>query len=247
MQPDSTRLLRKIGIKTPLIGFYDAPHPAPFEPTVKPSPGKRACMFAFYKSWLNGRTLHLTKENYGCGGAGYWIFDCKTRSREKFVEFLVDEEGLKASHELMHQWLDFHKPYQQEHPHILIGPLREEQYEYLKTITFYVDPDQLSVLMLGAQYHHARSDPSPVVASFGSGCMELLPLFDDLNIPQAMIGATDIAMRQYLPPNIIAFTVTKPMFEQLCVLDERSFLYKAFWKNLQEAREADKIQKVESI
>ncbi len=30
--------------------------------------------------------------------------------------------------------------------------------------------------------------------------------------------------------------MTKPMFEQLCALDERSFLYKPFWKNLREAR-----------
>ena len=66
--------------------------------------------------------------------------------------------------------------------------------------------------------------------------MQILPLFEDMNIPQAMIGATDIAMRQYLPPDILAFTVTRPMFKQLCELDERSFLYKPFWRNLREAR-----------
>jgi hypothetical protein len=55
-------------------------------------------------------------------------------------------------------------------------------------------------------------------------------------VPQAVIGATDIAMRQYLPPDILAFSVTVPMFEQLCALDERSFLYKPFLKNLQRSR-----------
>jgi hypothetical protein len=114
--------------------------------------------------------------------------------------------------------------------------LREDQHEYLKTITFYVNPDQLSVLMLGAQYNSAPGDPLPVIAPFGSGCMELVPLFEDLNIPQAMIGATDIAMRQNMAPVILAFTVTKPMFKQLCELDEKSFLYKPFWKNLRKAR-----------
>jgi len=67
-------------------------------------------------------------------------------------------------------------------------------------------------------------------------CGLMLALFDDLSIPQAMIGATDIAMRQYLSPDMLAFTVTKPMFEQLCQLDDRSFLYKPFWQNLREAR-----------
>lgn len=55
-------------------------------------------------------------------------------------------------------------------------------------------------------------------------------------MPQAIIGATDIAMRQHLPPDILAFTVTKPMFEQLCALDTRSFLHKPFWRNLRKAR-----------
>jgi hypothetical protein len=46
----------------------------------------------------------------------------------------------------------------------------------------------------------------------------------------------DIAMRRYLPPDIIAFTVTKPMYEELCRLDKNSFLSKPFWKDLQKAR-----------
>ena len=163
-------------------------------------------------------------------------FQYETRSREDFIEFLVDEEGLKASHELMNKWLDHSKPYKPVNPNILIGPLKAEQYEHLKTITFYVNPDQLSVLMLGAQYNNAPGDLPVVIAPFGSGCMELLPLFENLNVPQAIIGATDIAMRQYLPQEILAFTVTKTMFQQLCKLDENSFLYKPFWRDLRKKR-----------
>ena len=95
--------------------------------------------------------------------------------------------------------------------------------------------------MLGAQYNNSPGDPPAVIAPFGSGCMELCPLFENLDIPQAMIGSTDIAMRQYLPPDILAFTVTKPMFKQLCELDERSFLYKPFWEDLIKARGLDAI------
>jgi len=80
--------------------------------------------------------------------------------------------------------------------------------------------------MIGAQYFSKPEDTDPVIAPFGSGCMELLPLFKDLNIPQALIGSTDIAMRKYLPPDLLAFTVTKPMFEKLCKLDKKSFLEK---------------------
>jgi len=235
-QPDPAYLISRIGLTIPLIGFYDAPDTSPFEPLIKPEPGKRACIFAFYRQWLQGKTLHITKEISGCRGAGHWVFNKVTWSREDFVKFLADDEGLKASHALMNKWLDYNQPYRQEYPNILIGPLREDQYTYLKTITFFVNPDQLSALMLGAQYNSAPSDPPPVIAPFGSGCMELVPLFQDFNIPQAIIGATDIAMRQYLPPNILALTVTKPMFKQLCALDEQSFLYKTFWGNLRKVR-----------
>ena len=238
MFPDPSRLLTQAGITIPLIGFYDAPGRDGFEPLVEPAPGKWACVFGFYKQWLAGKTLHITKENYGCGGAGTWVCGVKTRSREEYVKFLVDEEGLKASHELMELWLDFQKPYQQEHPHLFIGPLRNEKYDYLQSITFFVNPDQLALLALGAQYNAAPGGVPPVLAPFGSGCMELLPLFEDLNVPQAIVGATDIAMRKYLPPDTLAFTVTKPMFEQLCALDEKSFLYKPFWSDLKKARKA---------
>lgn len=236
MQPDPKTVLNKTGITTPLIGFYDAPDTQPFEPITEPQPDTRTCTFAFYKQWLDGKTLLLTKDNFGCGGAGRCIFGYETRSRKDFISFLVDDEGLKASPELMEKWIDFNPPYKPSYANILIGPLKSDQYQYLKSITYYVNPDQLSLLMIGAQYHSSPDDPLPVLAPFGSGCMQLVPLFKDFSIPQAMIGATDIAMRQYLPPDLLAFTVTKSMFERLCSLDERSFLYKPFWQRLRKAR-----------
>ena len=236
MQPNPTLLLEKLGLKTPLIGFYDAPETSAFDPIIKPKPLARICVFAYYKLWLKGKTLLITKENFGCGGAGHWLCDVTTRSREDYVKFLADDEGLKASHDLMNQWLDHHKPYQQTHPNILLGPLNKNQYEYLKTITFLVNPDQVGLLMLAAQYFNAPGEPAPVIAPFGSGCMQLASVFENLHIPQAAIGATDIAMRKYIPSDLLAFTVTKLMYENFCKLDERSFLTKPFWQGLQKAR-----------
>ena len=236
MQPDSSTLLRKIDLDMPLIGFYDVPDTRPFEPVVRPEAGKHVCLFAFFVRWLDGYTVHITRENYGCGGAGHWLCDVTTRSRDDYLKFLVGDEGLKSSRELMGKWFDHHRPYQQEHPHLMIGPLKADQYDYCKTVTFFVNPDQLSALMIGANYHAGPDDRPAVIAPFGSGCMELVTLFEDLSVPQAVIGTTDIAMRQYLPPDILAFTVTVPMFEQLCGLDEKSFLFKPFWKNLRRAR-----------
>jgi hypothetical protein len=114
--------------------------------------------------------------------------------------------------------------------------LHDGKEQFLKTVTFFVNPDQLSALIIGAYYLNAPGDPPAVIAPFGSGCMEMITPFEDLAIPQAIIGATDIAMRQWLPPDIMALSVTVPMFQQLCSLDEKSFLYKPFLKNLQKSR-----------
>jgi len=236
MQPDPSTLLRIAEIGIAPVGFYDAPDPSPFEPLVEAPGPSRVCLFTNYPQWQGGKTLHMTRSHYGCRGAGYWLWGQSFRSRQDFVCFLADDEGLKASHELMASWLDHNHPYQPTHQHNLIGPLRETQYEHLKTITFFVNPDQLGLLMLGAQYYSAPQDPAPVVARFGSGCMQLIALFDDLDVPQAIVGATDIAMRRHLPPDVLAFTVTKPLFEQMCALDEHSFLHKPFWSRLQKER-----------
>jgi hypothetical protein len=232
-QPSPERLKKRLDIETPLIGFYDAPDPAIFVPLV--SPQERQCVYAFYQCWLRGETLQLTKDRYGCGGAGHWMWGVQLRSRKEFLEFLADDEGLKASRSLMGKWIDAAKPYKAEHPHLFLGPVKKEAWPFAKSITFLVNPDQLSALAIGAQYHSAPEDPSPVIAPFGSGCSQFLP-FKDLSIAQASIGATDIAMRQHLPPDMLTFTVTRLMFKQLCELDERSFLYKPFLERLKKSR-----------
>ena len=79
----------------------------------------------------------------------------------------------------MNKWLDQLQPYTPKHPNILIGPLREDHYDYLKTATFYVNPDQLSALIIGSQYNNSPDDAPAVVVPFGSGCMEIITSFQD--------------------------------------------------------------------
>ncbi len=233
---DPSEFIRIAGIDLPLIGLYDAPSKEPFEPVVEPKPGKHVCVFAFYRSWLKGTTAALSKKAFGCGGFGRHLFGIETMPREAFIDFLFGREGLKASRELMEQWIDDTEPYEPENGFIMIGPMKESEYDDLKSVTFLVNPDQLALMVYAAQYNAAPGDPDPIKAPFSSGCGQLLPMFDDVSVPQAIIGATDVAMRQYMPQDILAFTVTKPMFERICSLDRDSFLYKPFWHDLVKAR-----------
>ncbi|MDM8535828.1 DUF169 domain-containing protein [Desulfobacterales bacterium HSG17] len=235
MKPDPTNLLNILEISNPLIGFYDTPEKSMFEPFTM----AKQCVFSCYQDWIQGKSICLSEQNVvdiECPGAGYWNCNVASVPSEHVAHFLAVEEGLKASHNLMCQWLENQPPYKKTYDYIVVGPFQKEQYEYLKTITFYVDPDQLSLLITGAEYHNASTSCHPVTATFGTGCGQLAAIFNDFNTPQAVIGGTDIAMRPYLPRNILAFTVTKPMFEKLCRLDETSFLHKSFWSNVKQTR-----------
>jgi hypothetical protein len=234
MKPDPTKLLEIAGIKTPLIGFYDVSDPKPFEPFCTP----KRCIFSGYENWAKGESIYISEGNCSCRGGGYWIGGVEFTTRDNFAKGLNEREGFKSSCELMKKWLENLNPYMIENGYVVIGPLKDDQYEHLKTVTFYVNPDQLSLLLLGAEYNNASINNNPAITAFGSGCGQLAALFGDFDtdIPKAIIGATDIAMREHLPPDILALTVNKPMYRQLCELDENSFLYKSFWKRLRKAR-----------
>ena len=234
MPPDPFRILEALSISEPVIGFYDAPDPAAFAPLVEPA-APRQCIFAAFERWREGKTLHLTREKHGCGSMH--TLGVPTRTREELVDFLVGEEGLRASRELMEQWLDSAPGYQPRYDHVLIGPLHPDLYEYARSLTFWVNPDQLSVLIAGASYFSGPGEP-PVAAVFGSGCGQLASVVGDLEAPRAIVGATDQAMRQHVPPHLLAFTATRPMFELLCrwADDPASSLHNRFLSRLLKAR-----------
>jgi hypothetical protein len=237
VQPDPSFLLDRLAVALPLTGLYDAPDPAIFAPLVEPNPeAKRGeCLFSHFRDWQRGVTSHLTADNFGCGGAGGALCGVERADRAGFIHFLAIDEGLKASEELMGEWLDARVTFAPRQGHVLVGPLKPDLYHYLTTVTFWVKPDQLAALVLAAQYRNAPGDPPPTVATFSSGCGQLAT-FDDLSVPQAQIGATDMAMRQWLPPDVLAFTATRPLFEQLCSFGADSFLTKPFLSRLIKAR-----------
>ncbi len=233
----ATSLLEKeLELRYPPVGLYDAPEPGVFAPCIEPSGPGHLCIFKYFDNWKNGETLHLTEEKHGCGGCANALFDHQIKSRDEFLDFLVDGEGLKVSKALMNEWVESMQNYKPEHGHVFIGPIKLEQRQYLKTVTYFINPDQLSLLVYGVNYHAGPNDPPSLTAPFGAGCMQMISVFSDLDAAQAAIGGTDLAMRAFIPADILAFTMTVPMYERLNTLDESSFLGKPFLKNLKRKR-----------
>jgi hypothetical protein len=222
------------GIDTVPIGVYDVPDSVSISSVI---PLQR-CIFDHFLEFQSGTSLVLNQASKGCPGCGHWMLG-KGRfpSKQTMITFLTDKEGVRENSLLTEAWVDAHPTFPPKNGNILVGPVRDDLSEFLQTVTFFIRPDALSVLIYAANYHAHPEDPEPVLAPFGSGCGLIFSMFPDRSIAQAMIGGTDIAMRRHLPADILTFTVTVPMLDRLLSLDDgHSFLNKPFLNTLKQAR-----------
>jgi hypothetical protein len=231
------RLIARLRLITPLIGVYDAQPSAAFEPLVETK--GTACCFAYYQRWLEGETLVLASGGAGCQGA-YRAFGLLKDYPAYMAHFLTDGvgapkgEGLKAKPEIAQGYLDRAKPPEVHAGSVLVGPLRLEQWDALRSVTFFVDPDRLGAVMTLAGYW---SSDNVVSAPFGSGCSFLWRTLTDEGQDRAVLGATDVAMRRYLPPNILTLSVTPARFAQMASFPDEAFLNRTWWNDLMDYRE----------
>jgi hypothetical protein len=230
MKTDASFILNTLDIKNPPIAVYDSSPDAEFTPISKP----KHCIYECINDWFDGKYTIINKYSFTCPGAAYWMLGISVMPREKLVEFLYKQEGLKASKELLNNYLDNNKPYIPKNDRVVVGPINEKYYDDITSITIFVNPDQLSALITAANYNTAEK--TVVTAPFGSGCSLLLAPFSDPKARNTIIGCTDAAMRKYIPKDMLCITMNKPVFEDICNITKESFLTKAFVKDLKEVR-----------
>jgi hypothetical protein len=230
------RLTERLRLATPLIALYDARPSDAFAPLVEPTGS--TCCFAYYGRWLAGETLVVRKGSKGCQGAVRALGLEKTYPAY-MAHFLTDGvgapkgEGLKAAAELAQAFIDRAKPPDVRSGAVLIGLLRPEQWNTVRSVTFLVDPDRLSGVMTLAGYWSAANE---VVAPFGSGCSFLWRALGEADGDRAVLGATDLAMRRYLPREMLTLTVSPARFEKMLTFPGDSFLYRRWWNDLMDSR-----------
>lgn len=239
------RILSLLRLQNPLIAVYDsAPGPEFGPQTVARG---RACCFAFYQRWMKGETLVIQKDSgsfsapeYGCPGMQR-AFGLEKEYPPYMAHFLTDGvgsprggEGLMASAELAQEFIDAADAPALTGDTVLLGPLRPELWERVRSVTFFVDPDRLAGVMTLANYFTGIA--APVMAPFSSGCGLMLRELENLEVDCALIGCTDLAMRKYLPPEILALTVSPSRFERMLAVPDDSFLHRDWWSALMQAR-----------
>ncbi len=227
------RLVARLRLTTPLLAVYDSEPSDDFQPLVEPQGG--ACCFAYYKHWLSGETLVIKKGGAACGGA-VRAFGLETTYPAYMAHFLTDGvgapkgEGLRATPEIAQAYIDSATPPKLDSATVLLGPLRPAQWQKTRSVTFLVNPDRLSAVMTLAGYWSAQD---VVTAPFGSGCSFLLRA---LRGDRCVLGGTDVAMRAYLPSDILTFTVNPAHFAKMLTFPETSFLFRSWWNDLMDSR-----------
>jgi hypothetical protein len=245
------RMMKRLRLTTPLIAVYDAAPSAAFEPLVEAE--AQTCCFAYYPQWLKGGTVVFKKGGGGCPG-GHRAFGLEKEYPDYMAGFLTTGEGvppdspmskgegLKASPQLAQEFLDNAVPPDISGETVLIGPLKLDQWDSVQTVTFLVDADRLAGTMTLAGFWSGRD---VVKAPFSSGCGmiwralvsdESLAVEDD-GMGPAVIGCTDLAMRRYVPPEIISLTVSPARFEQMLTFPDHAFLFKSWWNTLMDSRD----------
>lgn len=191
-------------------------------------PGGRDCFLRFLsignQDWDHGRAMI---QKLAEGGAP-----------KIMVEEFTEGEGFKKTPELVAQYLEEVPNIEPEGPYVVIKPLESLALgEAPKVVTFLVDPDQLSALVVLANF--GRPGIDNVRIPFGAGCasLALYPFCEaEQANPRAVIGLTDISARFYLRKplgkDVLSFTVPWNLFKEMEGNVPESFLTRFAWKSM---------------
>jgi hypothetical protein len=178
---------------------------------------KFGCMVPLVKkAAFESQPTAVGKDCYGCPGCGYHLGFINELGPQ-FRYFLscgipgeMEGEGFKKTPELadaMMQNDDYrHLPAPKDY--CLFKPVsRLKPEDRPESVFFLVNPDQLSALIVLANYDIPGNDGATTL--FGSGCDSLVfyPRHETMGKKRGIIGLTDITVRKYLAPYILSFAI----------------------------------------
>jgi uncharacterized protein (DUF169 family) len=127
--------------------------------------------------------------------------------------------------------------------YVVFKPLQDVNLliEKPQTVIFFVNPDQLSALVVLANY--GRGSNENVIIPYAAGCQTIgiYPYREATSEnPRAVVGLTDISarifIRKQLGDNLMSFTVPLSLYEEMEQNVAGSFLERHSWKDLGEGQ-----------
>lgn len=221
--------------------------------------GKEGCMGPMLVAASKGRTANFDRKTIGCpggraglglgfdnsnndfpGGMEYFLSTgnkelYKTEEGRKIAEempVLAEGEGYYKSPEVAKKIIQKIPKLDVPSEYVVFKPLEKvKPEEKPKVVVFLATPDQLSALLVLANYEGEHLNHS-VIAPMGSGCstIGLIPYIEGQSEnPRAVLGLFDISVRKYIDKNILSFSIPYKLFEKMERNVEGSFLQKEEW------------------
>lgn len=210
------------------------------------------CVASMLVAASKGKTASFDRKTYGCVGGGTGLGFGNRYEEDDFpIEHLLSNGTKEYDHEkIRSRFLEEGEHYLKTPEHALKFvdslPIRNIREKYVifkpiellnptdkpEMITFLVNPDQLSALVVLSNYE--RENNMNVIAPFSAGCQSVLYGISeaDRDMPRAVIGFFDISARKYIDKNLLTFTIPFKMFREMEHNVEGSFLTKDQWLSL---------------
>jgi hypothetical protein len=127
-------------------------------------------------------------------------------------------------------------------PYVVFKPLGAvDDDAACQVVIFFADPDQLSALVILANYDRESNDN--VIIPYAAGCQTvgIYPYREAAaDVPRAVVGLTDISARTYirqqLGDHLMTFAVPFKMFQEMERNVKGSFLERPVWEKLAESK-----------
>ncbi|MCP4346225.1 MAG: DUF169 domain-containing protein [Desulfobacterales bacterium] len=224
------KLSETMSFKYPAIGWYFSPEE--IENSFVFKKDKWVCMFMYLKMVINkGKRIRFS-EDYGnaCGAAECFGFTELTGSDGKFI---AETERFKQNRKLA-------QSYYKESLKSINSP--KEKYLYMEqietieknreieVINLFPDVTGLAKLTVLSNYDR-ESNMDNVLTPFASGCQSVFTVpynekFQEK--PKSVIGLMDTLVRQFVPDDMLSFSVPANRFVEMANNIEGSFLDKNF-------------------
>jgi uncharacterized protein (DUF169 family) len=165
--------------------------------------------------------------------------------REELYDNLLHGERYKKTPALVRSFLDTLPMTDVPFEYVVFKPLGmvDEANETPATVVFLTDMDQLSALVILANY--ARESTESVIIPHAAGCQSIgiYPFHEALSErPRAVIGLVDISARvqikRQLRDDLMSFAVPLAMFREMEANVPGSFLQRNSWRELMELKAA---------
>lgn len=258
-----SKIAEAIGMKhSPVAVLWSDERP---DGAVEFQKGRWGCVMSLVTTAAKGRIAVCSRETVGCnggvsgmgfgstydrfpGGIEHFLSNgnpdlCKTEEGRRIAEAhpdMVKGERYIKTPELARKFVDALPVREIPAKYVVFKPLEMVAGdEEPRTVVFLVNPDQLSALIVLANYGRESSDN--VIAPMGAGCHQIgiLPYREaESDLPRAVIGLTDLSARKItnraVGKDILSFSVPYAMFCEMEDNADGSFLHRDTWAEVME-------------